>query len=146
MRRRASREARPGPTGPSRVVALGILASGKRVLLKRRTDAGPLSGLWEFPGGKVEFGEHPWEALRRELEEELSLRVTRGRLFGVYSHVYDFDDGRLHVVLVAYLVPLSRARVKPSKDRTWVPVRELPRWSVVPGSRPIVEDLVGRVI
>jgi mutator protein MutT len=145
MRRRA-RVSRPGPTGPSRVVALGILASGKRVLLQRRTDRGPLSGLWEFPGGKVEFGEHPWEALRRELEEELALRVTRGRLFGVYSHVYDFDDGRLHVVLVAYLVPLARSRVAPSHRRTWVPVPELPRWPVVPGSRPIIDDLVGRVI
>jgi 8-oxo-dGTP diphosphatase len=145
MRRRA-RVSRPGPTGPSRVVALGILASGKRVLLQRRTDRGPLSGLWEFPGGKVEFGEHPWEALRRELEEELSLHVTRGRLFGVYSHVYDFDDGRLHVVLVAYLVPLSRSRVAPSRGRAWVPVRELSGWPVVPGSRPIIDDLVDRVI
>jgi len=126
------------------VVAVGILTSGLRVLVVRRPDDGPVPEQWEFPGGKVEFGEHPWNALRRELWEELSLRVARGTLYGVYSHMYDIRGGRAHYVLVAYRMQVARHRV-PETDRVrWVRLADLPRWSLIPGSRPIVADLARR--
>jgi mutator protein MutT len=124
-----------------RLVAVAILASGSHVLLERRPDSGPLPGLWQFPGGKVEFGEHPWDALRRELREELGLRIARGTLFGVYSHVYDLAGSEVHYVLVAYRIPVSRKRIPDSERRQWVEVAELRKWPIVPGSRPVVADL-----
>lgn len=131
----------PRSVDESHLVAVGVLLSGDRVLLTRRPARGPLGGLWEFPGGKVEFGEHPWDALRRELREEIALRVTRADLLGIYSHVYSFGADRVHVVIVAYRIRVARARVRPSAGRAWVPIRELGRWPIVPGSRPIVRDL-----
>lgn len=127
-----------------RLVAIGILTSGSRVLVTRHRPEGPLEGLWEFPGGKVEFGEHPWEALRREVREELGIHIHAGQLFGIYSHVYDFEGGKVHYVLVAYRVRLPGRRVPPTGGRRWVPLAELREWPVVPGSTPIVADLTRR--
>ena len=53
------------------VVAAALVDSDGRVLIAQRTDGKSLAGQWEFPGGKVEDGETPENALIRELEEEL---------------------------------------------------------------------------
>jgi 8-oxo-dGTP diphosphatase len=52
-----------------------ILLKGDRILVARRAPHKSAPGLWEFPGGKVEFGESPPEALEREILEEMGLRV-----------------------------------------------------------------------
>jgi 8-oxo-dGTP diphosphatase len=57
------------------VVAAALLNESGRVLVQRRPAGGEMAGLWEFPGGKVEAGETPEEALVRELREELSIDV-----------------------------------------------------------------------
>lgn len=124
------------------VVAIGLLTSGRRVLVVRRPDDGPLPGLWQFPGGKIEFGEHPWAALRRELDEELGTRPAHATLFGIYSHVYDVEGLRAHVVLVAYAARLRRNAVRAAEERRWVTPEELRRLPFVPGSKPIVADLL----
>ena len=127
-----------------RVVALGLLTSGARVLVVRRPPDGPLPGLWEFPGGKVQFGEHPWSALVRELDEELGVHPPRGVLFGVYSHVYDAGGPRAHVVLIVYRTRMRRDRVRDAADRRWASRDELRTWPIIPGSRPIVDDFLRR--
>jgi 8-oxo-dGTP diphosphatase len=124
------------------VVSIGILTSGSSVLMTRHRKADPLEGLWEFPGGKVEFGEHPWETLQRELKEELAVTASGGSLFGIYSHVYDFGGTEVHYVLVAYRVRVPRSSVAPTPDRQWLTREALGARPVVPGSRPIVRDLV----
>ncbi len=125
-----------------RLVALSIFTSGRRVLLERRPDSGPLPGQWQFPGGKVEFGEHPWDALRREMKEEIGLSISRGAFYGVYSHVYDIGGERIHYVLIAYRIPVDQTRVEVREDRRWVAMDELKELPIVPGSRPIVDDLL----
>lgn len=74
------------------IVAAGIVIEERGVLLSRRKSGTHLAGLWEFPGGKVEAGEDPRAALRRELEEELGIQVTVGEIVDVTFHRYDDAD------------------------------------------------------
>lgn len=60
------------------VVVGAVIIRGERVLAARRTRPVALAGLWEFPGGKVEAGEAPRDALVREILEELTLVVELG--------------------------------------------------------------------
>jgi 8-oxo-dGTP diphosphatase len=69
-------------------VAAGVLVERGQVLLTQRKAGGHLAGAWEFPGGKVEAGEDPREALRRELREELGIETTVGEIVDVTFHRY----------------------------------------------------------
>jgi ADP-ribose pyrophosphatase YjhB (NUDIX family) len=63
-----------------------------RLLLGRRADE-PFNGLWDTPGGFVEEGEHPLDALRRELREETGLEVEPGGFVGVWMDLYGDGPG-----------------------------------------------------
>src|SRR5579859_4098246 len=90
------------------IVAAGIMIEHKRVLLTQRKAGGHLAGLWEFPGGKVEAGEDPREALRRELEEELGIVVQVGEIVDVTFHTYaDVDKAVLLLFFEASRLPGS---------------------------------------
>jgi len=71
------------------VVGAVIVRDG-RVLCAQRGNAGALPGKWEFPGGKIEQGEAPHDALVRELAEELLCEVAVGDLVTTTVHDYDF--------------------------------------------------------
>jgi 8-oxo-dGTP diphosphatase len=74
------------------VVAAAVIVEGGRVLLTQRKAGTHLAGAWEFPGGKVESGEDPREALRRELREEIGLDATVGEIVDVTFHRYEDAD------------------------------------------------------
>ncbi len=74
------------------IVAAGIVIERGRVLVSRRKQGSHLAGLWEFPGGKVEAGEDPRGALRRELEEELGITTRIGEIVDVAFHRYEDAD------------------------------------------------------
>ena len=121
-------------------VVIALLLNRGRVFLVHRQRGAPLAGEWEFPGGKIEVGEPPMAALRRELREELDLVVRKPTLFGAYSHVYEFAEGPVHYVLLAY-----RANVHDgawSRRGRWMDATSLAAAPVVAGSRPIVSDLL----
>ena len=74
------------------VVAAAVIVEAGRVLLTQRKAGAHLAGMWEFPGGKVESGEDPRDALRRELEEELGITTSVGEIVDVAFHRYDDAD------------------------------------------------------
>lgn len=77
-------------------VAAGLIVDDDgRVLACLRPAGKHLGGKWEFPGGKVEPGESPADALMRELEEELSIRVAVGRAFTPV--VWDYGQSRIRL-------------------------------------------------
>ena len=70
------------------LVAAGVLFEGGKVLVTQRKAGTHLAGAWEFPGGKVEEGEDPRQALERELHEELGVSAEAGEILDVSFHRY----------------------------------------------------------
>lgn len=75
------------------VGALIVDAQGRLFLTKRGPQAQNERGLWEFPGGSVEFGETLAAALRREIQEEYGIRIAVGELLDVVDHLLP-DEGQ----------------------------------------------------
>jgi 8-oxo-dGTP diphosphatase len=80
----------------TRVAAAVILRADGDVLLAQRPEGKPYAGYWEFPGGKLEQGETPRQALDRELREELGLEVVRAAPWMVQRYDYPHADVELH--------------------------------------------------
>ena len=80
------------------LVAAAVIFEGDRVLLTQRKAGAHLEGAWEFPGGKVEPGEDPRDALVRELREELGIEATVGEIVDVTFHRYE-DAGKSVLLL-----------------------------------------------
>ncbi|MGI4801661.1 MAG: 8-oxo-dGTP diphosphatase MutT [Janthinobacterium lividum] len=73
------------------VAACALIDTDGRILLTRRPEGKAMAGLWEFPGGKLEAGESPEEAVIRELQEELGIDIASNCLaaFAFASHQYE---------------------------------------------------------
>ena len=67
-----------------------VIVRDDKVLCAQRGPSGALAGKWEFPGGKVEAGETPRDALAREIREELGCGVVVGAEVATTTHEYDF--------------------------------------------------------
>ena len=83
------------------VVACALVDTDERVLLAQRPEGKAMAGLWEFPGGKVEEGETPEEALLRELQEELGVTTKADCLAPLIfaSHTYE----TFHLLMPLYI-------------------------------------------
>jgi 8-oxo-dGTP diphosphatase len=93
------------------VVAAAVLIEQGRVLLTQRKAGTHLSGAWEFPGGKVEAGEDPRDALCRELREEVGIEAQVGEIVDVTFHRYE-DVGKA-VLLLFFQVTRELASPEP---------------------------------
>jgi 8-oxo-dGTP diphosphatase len=83
------------------VVACALVDIDGRVLIVQRPPGKPMAGLWEFPGGKVEKGERPEQALIRELKEEISIDVTANCLAPLTFASHTYDD--FHLLMPLYV-------------------------------------------
>jgi len=120
------------------VAACALIDSGGRVLLARRPEGKPLAGLWEFPGGKVDAGETPEDALIRELHEELGIEVNSACLapFTFASHAFpDF-----HLLMPLYLCRRWQGQVtgREGQALAWVRPQKLGDYQMPPADVPLV--------
>ena len=119
------------------VAACALLDKEGAVLIAKRPEGRPLAGLWEFPGGKVEPGEEPEEALIRELHEELGIEIERADLAPLTfaSHAYaDF-----HLLMPVYLCRHWRGSVTAheGQELLWVKPAELVSYAMPPADEPL---------
>ena len=86
---------------PVTEVAAGILLDSEgRYLLGQRPEGKPYAGFWEVPGGKIESGESVFDALKRELQEELGIEIESSEALTVLEHDYPHAYVRLHVSII----------------------------------------------
>lgn len=103
-------------------VVTGLMKKGEQVLLGQRPK-GTLAGQWEFPGGKIELGESPKEALKRELNEELDIDAEVGELRLACTHNY----GDIGILILFFDVPFWKGepKAKHHSDLQWANISEL---------------------
>jgi 8-oxo-dGTP diphosphatase len=125
-------------TGPVLLVVAAVIRREGRLLITRRLEGTHLSGLWEFPGGKVEAGESPVESLRRELLEELGVAAAVGRQMLVVEHGYPERTVRLHFH-ACQITGEPEARL--GQEMAWVSPRDLPRYQFPAADRELIMRL-----
>jgi 8-oxo-dGTP diphosphatase len=122
-----------------RVVAALIVKEGK-ILVCQRTRHQTMPLKWEFPGGKIEEGEQPRNALHRELEEELGVNATIGDEVARIRHEYR----RGYAVELRFFVVREYAGDLEDRifcDMHWAPPAELPSFDFLEADLKLVSDL-----
>lgn len=127
------------PTMPNIVVA-GLLLQANRFLICQRNSKGSFPGKWEFPGGKIETGETPEAALRRELQEELGIAAEIGEEIWRVEHQY---AGHAAVLLLFFAVRGYQGAIENRvfEQVRWASPQELPRYDFLEADRALIERL-----
>ena len=124
------------------VVAAALVDADNRILIAQRPAGKQLAGLWEFPGGKVDPGERPEEALMRELREELGIEVKAACLAPLTFASHAYDD--FHLLMPLYICRRWEGFVvsRESQALKWVRPRNLRDWPMPPADEPLIPPLI----
>ncbi len=122
------------------IVAAALVEEQGRILVTQRKEGSPHGLLWEFPGGKVEEGEDPREALRREIKEELNVKAEVGTIFDAVFHFYP----EYPILLLVYRCRIAKGSLKSvgCRDLRWVTLGEL-RELAMPDADDVIREHLG---
>ncbi|MEI7669601.1 MAG: (deoxy)nucleoside triphosphate pyrophosphohydrolase [Pseudomonadota bacterium] len=152
------------------VVSVALIDKDKKILLAKRPEGKAMAGLWEFPGGKIESGEIPEQALIRELKEELAIDVCEPCLSsaGFVSYAYtnkpketlpDCDcnvDNRyfvpayemglaeeFHLIMLFYVCYkwTGIPQATENQELGWYDIKEFANLAMPPADKPLIEVL-----
>jgi len=123
------------------VAACALVDADKRVLIAKRPEGRSMAGLWEFPGGKIETGETPEDALIRELHEELSLTVTKPCLAPLTFSSHDYPE--FHILLALFICRRWEGTPVPreAQEIKWVRANRLREFPMPPADEPLISHL-----
>lgn len=130
---------------PPLLVVAAVIKRGNRFLIAQRRATGSFPFKWEFPGGKLESGESPKQALRRELREELGVEAEIGAEIGRY--VCDYPNFR-KVTLLFFDVPSYTGEPEnfAFEQFLWAERETLREYDFLDGDLDFVRRLVNRQV
>jgi len=104
-------------------VTCAIIIEKERVLVTQRSEEMPHPLKWEFPGGKVKEGESPEYCIKREIQEELGLRVVVKQLLPSVKHTY----GTRTIKLIPFICSREEGKISLSEHKSfrWIPIEEV---------------------
>jgi 8-oxo-dGTP diphosphatase len=122
------------------LVSAGIIHRDGQVLVGQRRRADRHALKWEFPGGKVEPGETPQQALVRELREELQIEATVGSELARYEHEYP-SGSRVHLLFFAIPAYTGQLKGLVFEQIQWTDIHRLPSLDFLDGDFDFVRRL-----
>lgn len=123
------------------VAAVALIDKDGRVLLAQRPEGKSMAGLWEFPGGKVEAGESPEQALIRELNEELGIDTWQSCLAPLTFASHKYEDFHLLMPLFACRKWQGIPQGLEGQQLIWVRANKLRDYPMPPADIPLVSVL-----
>jgi len=124
------------------VVVAGIISNRDQFLIVQRSlDPSDLQpGLWEFPGGKVKYGESPEKALIREINEELAIPIHTLDIYDVTSGM--FDD--IHAIMILYHCKTDTRDIdlRVGSDYSWISPAQLAEFKFAKLDIPVVRRMI----
>lgn len=120
-------------------VVAGFLKKDNRILVGQRPENNSLAGLWEFPGGKIELGESPEEALARELSEELGIEAEIGELKLSVTHSY--NDVGIVILFYEVLFWKGEPKAKHHLMLDWIYPEELKERSIPEANKKVLPKI-----
>lgn len=123
------------------VSAVALIDKEGRVLLAQRPEGKSMAGLWEFPGGKVEEGESPEDALVRELHEELGIETWNSCLAPLTFASHAYPD--FHLLMPVFACRKWEGIPQPREGQTlaWAKAQELRNYPMPPADIPLIPIL-----
>ena len=123
------------------VAACALIDADGRVLLAQRPPGKSMAGLWEFPGGKIEAGERPEDALIRELHEELAITVREPCLAPLTFASHSYPD--FHLLMPLYICRRWEGFVRAAENQVikWVRAEDLRKYQMPPADAPLIPML-----
>lgn len=130
----------------------GVLLENNKILLIKKA-RGPHKGKWDLPGGSIEFGEEPYETLKREFYEETGITELEGRIRTAksYTLIYQYKENQLeelHHIGIIYDVEIINNNFKlktygdeqDSLGASWITLDEIKKIEVTPFVREIFDN------
>lgn len=120
-------------------VVAGFLRKEGKILVGQRPENNTLAGQWEFPGGKIELGEIPEDALARELREELGIEATVGELKLACTHEY----GDIGILILFYEILYWKGEPKAKHHMMleWIHPEELSHRKIPEANKKILDRI-----
>lgn len=122
-------------------VAVGVLLRGDRIFIQKRPASGLMPNLWEFPGGKIEAGETPEEALVRELREELGVQVRPLEKIALIRHSYTSFRVALHAYYCTLRDEAAEPKLRSAVESRWASRKELDDYAFPSANRRLIKLL-----
>ena len=120
-------------------VVAALIRDGERFLICKRPAHKARALMWEFPGGKVEAGESPRDALIRECMEELDITLDVKGLFMQVTHEY--PDILIRLSLYEAVIASGELRSKEHEALCWILPREIPDYEFCPADVEIIHRI-----
>lgn len=123
------------------VVACALIDADRRVLIAQRPADKTMGGLWEFPGGKLEKGESPEEALIRELREELAIDTSAACLAPLSFASFSYEN--FHLLMPLYVCRKWHGTPQALEHQAlkWVRPQKLRDYDMPPADEPLIAHL-----
>ncbi|MCF4099495.1 8-oxo-dGTP diphosphatase MutT [Maritalea mediterranea] len=123
------------------VVACALIDADRRVLIAQRPADKNMGGLWEFPGGKLEAGESPEQALIRELREELAIDTQEACLAPLTFASFSYEN--FHLLMPLYVCRKWQGTPQALEHQAlkWVRPQKLRDYAMPPADEPLIAHL-----